>query len=233
MKLVIEIDDQIKNVQESIKVTKQNHGIIEGIYKMTVQEFIDCLNNATNDDAEDDMLETPVLPRNCIKFVWKNLKHQTAEVYIEVAKNQFDIHYYDNFLEQVGFPRMIFKYSLDKNKVKLSKIFAVKDDGRPITHDTPLYNFPFSHVSSSGGVCMGGNIFPDIQRMQQLETYHMLFIGSPFSNDYGAKTLSNYPLGQLFDHLVKKQFNDEWLLPYCNVTKEIISFGEYLNFKTI
>ncbi|MEX3623673.1 hypothetical protein [Viridibacillus arvi] len=239
MKYIVEITDQIQNFNEYITVTKKNGELIDGTYKMTLQEFLNSLNEAI--DLGDEMLETPILPNNCIKFVWKNINLNVAEVYIVVPKMRRDITFYQNPMKQVGFPKMIFKYTIENQKVSLSTIVALRNDG-PIHLDTPLYHFPFSHVSSEGDVCMGGNTFPNIQRIQQIESFHNLFLSSPFSSDYGAKTTTGKTINQLFDELANQDLDDDLLLPITKMvaepeTKSLIkkqtTLGEYFKFETI
>lgn len=233
MKYLIEITDEIENFNEYVTVTKKKGDIVEGIYKTTFDDFLNVLNNSV--ELNDEMLETPVLPDNCIKFVWKNLKRNIAEVYIVVPKCRRDITFYGNSIKQVGFPKMIFKYSVQDYNVTLSNILAIKND-EPIRINMPVYHFPFSHVSSQGTVCMGGNSFPRIERIQQLESFHNLFLSSPFSSDYGAKTITGKTVNQLFDELSNIDFNDDWLLPITSRENGIhtqATIGDYYKLQTI
>lgn len=214
MKFLIEITDDISNFQEYVTVTKKNGELVEGVYKMTLADLLTELEDAT--DVSEDTIETPILPSNCIKHVWRNISKGISELYILVPKKRWDIMFFENQLEQVGFPRMIFKFRVERDKVGLSTIVAVKDDG-PITLNTPMYHFPFSHVNDNGHVCMGGNAFPKIDRVQQIETFHYLFLASPFTTDYGAKTLTGKPINMLFQDLIKSDFDDDWLYP---ITKQ-------------
>jgi Prokaryotic E2 family D len=236
MKFIIEIDDNIKNFNEYVTVTQKNGDIVEGVFKMTLNDLIAEIEDATV--REEELIETPVLPTNCIKFVWRDINRCIADIYILVPKQRWDITFFETPIPKVGFPRMIFKYSIERKKVHLKTIVAVKDDG-PIKKDTPVYHFPFSHVSHDGRVCMGGNTFPDIEEMQQISTFHHLFLGSPFTTDYGAKTTTGKTVNQLFDELSNKDFNDEWLLPILKSsyeqtsqpTKRVVTFGEYFHFE--
>lgn len=235
MKCTIEFEDNITDFNHTVTVTRRNGGIIESCGKMTIQDLIEALNNSI-EDVGDDMYETPILPQNALKFVWRNLRKEQTELYVEVASRQFDVKLYDRDYKQIGFPRMIFKYAITNHThVKLERIFAVKNDGKPITNDTPLYHFPYPHVGTDGSVCMGGNAFPKIKDYLQLATFHMLFIGSPFSGDYGAKTTLNLPISEVFPLGENKPFNDEWLVPRFKTVQENkipITFGEFAHFNS-
>ncbi|WP_121616767.1 hypothetical protein [Virgibacillus halodenitrificans] len=237
MKFLIELDDNIENFSEYVTVTKKNGDMVDGVYKMTLNDLLTEIEDATT--REDDLIETPILPNNCVKFVWRDITRGKADVYILVPKQRWNITFYESPISQVGFPRMIFKYSIDQKKVSLETIVAVKDNG-PIGKDTPLYHFPFSHVSSQGNVCMGGNVFPDIEEIQQVGTFHSLFLASPFTTDYGSKTVTGKTVNQLFDALKNKDLEDEWLLPITaptidantsQATKKVITLGEYFHFE--
>lgn len=237
MKFLIELDDDIKNFDEYVTVTKKNGDIVEGIYRMTLTDLLAEIEDATS--REEDIIETPILPKNCVKFVWRDKARGKADIYIVVPKQRWNITFFETPIPQVGFPRMVFKYSINRKKVNLSTIIALKDDG-PITKNTPIFHFPFSHVSNDGNVCMGGNIFPDIDEIQQVGTFHNLFISSPFSTDYGAKTLTGMSVNQLFDSLKNKDFDDDWLLPLTKTVteegtsqrvKKHITFSEYFHFE--
>lgn len=237
MKYVIEFDDDITDFSHTVLVTRKNGGIIESSGKMTLQDLIEALNDSIQ-DVGDDMYETPILPPNALKFVWQNMKKEIAELYVEVSSGQFDAKLYERDYKQIGFPRMILKYVISQNThVRLTHIFAVKNDGNPITNDTPLYHFPYPHVGTEGNVCMGGNQFPKIKDYRQLATFHMLFIGSPFSSDYGAKTTLNLPISEVFPLAENKPFNDEWLIPrfknqFDSNQKTAITFAEFLKFNS-
>lgn len=212
MKFLIEINDEIKNFNESVTVTKKNGDVVEGIYKMVLSELVEIMNDSAVRPM-DDMLETSILPKNCIKFVWRNIKKKEADIYIEVPKAQRDVIFHKTKINHVGFPRLIFKYAIHNQHVKLAAIVALKSTDA-IRHNTPIYMFPFSHVATDGSVCMGGNTFPKIERIQQVESFHNLFLNSPFNSDYGGKTTVKKSVNILFDELANKDFPDEWLLPF-------------------
>lgn len=235
MNYTIEFSDEISDFNHTVTVTTKNNGMVESVGKLTIQDLIEALNNSIQ-EVGDDMYETPILPQNTLKFIWRNMRKQIAEVFIEVPSGQFDAKLFEREYKQVGFPRMIFNYTVTGNSVRLSKILAVKNDGKLITHDTPLYQFPYPHVSTDGSVCMGGNAFPKIKDYRQLATFHMLFIGSPFSGDYGAKTMLNLPISEVFPQAENKPFNDDWLMPHfkraIGSDKKIqFTFGEFMKFQ--
>lgn len=218
---VIQVNSPIKSPKQTLaEMINPGNCLVEGVYKVTLQKFIDTLLNATE---ETERVETPLLPQNCIKHVKVGKAAACQEVYIEVPKANWDIIYHKQEFNQVGFPRMIFKYIIKGISVKLDRIVAVKEGGR-IKADTPLFHFPFAHVNSSGMVCMGTNRFPDITSIQQLEGFHSLFIGSPFQDDYGTRTSTKKSQREMFTDLRNKSFPDEWLLPINKTFNENFHF---------
>jgi hypothetical protein len=202
-------DNKEPNLQEMLKIEKR---LVEGNYKMLLKDFLSAVSKSVD---EGEIISTPLLPKNCLRHLWANRTSDKQEVYIEVPKQRWDITYHTHKFEQVGFPRMIFKYEADNGSVKLLTIVALKDNGS-IKEDTEIFHFPFSHVDTSGHVCMGGNSFPQIKSLQQISNFHVLFLSAPFGDDYGSKTTTKKGLRELFKELSNQDFNDEWLLTKKN-----------------
>lgn len=183
--------------------------MVDGHYKMTVSELIRVIaESGTTEEA----ISTPTLPQNCIRYGWINRAANEQAVYIEIPKQRWDITYHTQKFENVGFPRMIFKYLISGNKVKLSNVVAVRDKGL-IKDDSPLFVFPFSNVELNSKVCMGGNQLPDIESIVQISTFHSIFFAAPFGDCYGAKTTTGKTLRELFTTLSNNDFDDNWLMP--------------------
>jgi hypothetical protein len=214
MKFQITITDNLHSFNDYVEVVQTKDSGEKLVYQMTLLDLIHSLSSSS---AEYIKEESPNLPANCRKFVKKN-NGKEYDVYIEIPKQQWNVELNGNPFK-VGFPRLIFKWNLSKTsagkwKVSLSKIVAVKGTRR-ISADTPVYQFPYSNVDSNGNVCMGGNQWPEISDMAELETLHSVFFHSPFSNDWGAKTKLNKRLEELFgDIFNEKDFDDEVLVPY-------------------
>ncbi|QJX65053.1 hypothetical protein HLK66_25535 (plasmid) [Niallia circulans] len=212
---VLQITSDFNNTLESLdQMIKLNGRMIEGLYNITLPNLFSILQESIEDYIIDS--QTPILPKNCVKHVWINelAKHQL--VYIEVPKQQLDMRYGKTLFKQVGLPRLIFLYEVMEKKVKLKNIVAVKDS-KFLTKDTEVFLFPFSHVSLDGHVCMGGNTFPEIDDIYQLNSLHLLFLQAPFGEDYGAKTTTNLSVAELFKKYENKQFDDEILLPHSKI----------------
>lgn len=206
---------EVDTLQEMINI---NNRMVEGAYSMSLQDVLACFNEAASSRIES---ETPILPKNCVKQKWINKTKNHQLVYIEVPKQRFDMVYQETKIEQVGFPRLIFKYEINRQRVTLSNVYAVKDH-EFLKNETEIYYFPFSHVSTSGHVCMGMNSFPEISDIYKLSTFHLLFLNASFGEDYGAKTTLGLNVRDLFTKLSNQDFNDDWLLPNKDETLKTI-----------
>lgn len=207
---VLRLSDRFDGKTESLdKMVKIENRLIQDLYKMTLSDLIRILSESS---AGGENISTPILPQNCIKHVWVNRAAKQHEVYIEIPKRRWDITYHSQAFEKVGFPRMIFKYSVSDTKVILSNIVAVQEQVI-LTDETPLFLFPFSNVNTDTKVCMGGNELPPIKTLSQLSTFHNIFFAAPFGDDYGSKTSNGKTIRELFTVLKDNDFNDEWLVP--------------------
>ncbi|WP_066412910.1 hypothetical protein [Sutcliffiella cohnii] len=215
--------ENLHNFEDFVNVEQTDLGR-KKYYKMSLNDLVKILSNSTSTGK----VESPFLPRNCIKHV------KTAngyEVFVDIPKQKWMINYNDNMFE-VGFPRILIQYGCTFNtsktesvlySVEILRIFAIKGK-ESINGETPLYQFPYSHVESNGKVCMGGNKIRDIKNLSELDACHNIFFHSPFSHDWGAKTSLKQGIPELFASTFnQKDFDDEVLLP-CER-----SFNEFFN----
>lgn len=213
MQLSQRFDGKEENLEDLVKV---NNRMVNGHYKMTFAELLRVISES---GTTEELISTPLLPQHCIKHVWIHRAAQEQAVYIEIPKNRWDITYHNQRFENVGFPRMIFKYIVAGPTVKLSNIVAVKEKGF-IKDNTPLFVFPFSNVEEDSKVCMGGNQLPKVESIVQISTYHSIFFAAPFGDCYGAKTTTGKALRELFTSLSNNDFDDNWLMPCNELTLE-------------
>lgn len=204
--------EQLSNFDDFVEITEIDEGR-KTYYQMSLTNLLSLLSSS---DPTGQREESPILPRNCVKFVKSS---DGYEVFIDVPKKRWIINFEQNYVE-VGFPRLLFKYVLSQDEkgnrkysVIIDRIFALEGK-EPLQGDTPLYVFPYSHVQSDGEVCMGGNVLQGVNCLSELENYHLHFIQSPFGVDYGAKTTLDKSLAELIhDTFHEKDFDDKVLLP--------------------
>lgn len=225
-KVTISFDDNLKctNDYVSVCLTNQN-GIEIDSFRMTLDQAIFSIADNLIEEQPEMQIETssPVLPNNCISYgqsISVNTGKRSERFLIEVPKQQWDIYVYSTFFMNVGFPRLLFSYDipLNKNGKQIDRIgvYAVKDDGQPITEKTKLYKFPFSNVSN-GILCLGTNSNPTISSYSELTDLHKrFFFNTPFTSDHyanGNRNLSGAKdIRELAINLTEKEFPEEWLL---------------------
>ncbi|MBU8908080.1 prokaryotic E2 ligase family D protein [Desertibacillus haloalkaliphilus] len=219
---VVRIKDNLQQSNQYVEIEEQNqHGVSFDRYKMTLSDFVRAIQGSIEviEEEKGDTIPTPILPKNCIKHIWTNYNYDTQsgvqDVFIEIPKKRWDISCFDTRMMDVGFPKMVFRYRVDETMtVRFLWVVAVKDT--TLTPQTEVFHFPFSNVGSAGKVCMGGNIFPPIQDIQQLQTLHNYFFQVPFSSDHysAARNLSGIQdIREMFKSVQDKDFPDTWLQP--------------------
>lgn len=238
MKVQTLFDSAHENPIVEVKVVS-DAGVVLDEFKCTYDQYLSSLMDSTMRKLQKlnfdrtrslrpkqlyDRTETPALPRGCVKHVWLSRSQDIQLVFVEIPKRKWDISYFNKDLvyEQVGFPRMLFGYKLNGNRVVDLYCLALKGDQR-VTDDMQIYKFPFANVSN-GLVCMGGNKFPLVKDLTRLTTLHNLFFQAPSTGcSYNARNLSGFrKLDELYHELSNKDFPDEWLVP------KDVNFGTFV-----
>lgn len=71
----------------------------------------------------------------------------------------------------ISSPPLLFCFHVKQQRIEETWIFALKNinNKSSITDETPLYIYPFSHVTGYGDVCWGNTVLPDIISLEVLE----------------------------------------------------------------
>lgn len=220
MKWQFEISDCPRNSRYPVIATQiGDNGVRKGPFYLTINDLIQALESGTksfNFLAEDSISDrTPILPKGTIRYATNRTK-TVVVVSMEIDKKYWDIRYEDdkNFYT-LGFPRMIVQYTVNMSEGYLSnmKIFAVKDDKKPIIDTTPLFQFPFPNVHDNGSVCWGKNERIQVKSLVELERGFQWFVSAPFNEDLGVKTTLGIPNFRMYIEKFENQpFQDEWLI---------------------
>lgn len=120
----------------------------------------------------------------------------------------------------VGYPRLLFKFIVSKDKVSLY-VRAVKTS--VIRDNTELYYYPYTNTYANGKVCLGDYHYPPIKELRHLETYPDVFY-----------ELENLPhlyhyhisLGEMIELNKDREFDDSLLVP-CRQTYVEFVKGEF------
>lgn len=226
MRWQFEMSDVPKSTEFPIEAFQvMDNGIKRGPFYFSVEDMIRALEQAPENTFDADTLKgeetnTPTLPFGTIVYA-KNESGSRQRATMLLDKKQWEVRYGDeNEIFTIGFPRMILQYlvvpSNEKNyKITEMRIFAVKDDKKPITDETQLFTFPYPNVNKSNGiVCWGQNARLELDSLVELERSFRWFVSAPFNEDHGVRTsLGIQRFRVLLEKIRDKSFDDEWLLP--------------------
>lgn len=141
---------------------------------------------------------------------------------------------YEETRYDVCVPSLVFYFHVCEERVKQTKVFAIKDK-RP-TENSCLYRYPFGNVNSgTGNVCWGSNTLSKIKELKGVEKIMTLFIQSPCNNDlYNSENcvgVKDLPLRQLMEELkCKEMFPVEYLMP-IKKERKTVTLKELLTWK--
>ncbi|AQQ55333.1 hypothetical protein [Planococcus lenghuensis] len=225
MKLVFEMEDVPTNPNYPVRGFQYSDaGVRSGPNLLSIQQLIEMLEQ--RDPQADERRETrrkslsytPVLPTGTLMYASDD-EGTLEQLVFEIQSSTFDVLYKDEKIPiALPFPRMVVIVELDtigdQKKIDTMRVFAVENDGKPITADTPLYMFPYPNVmKSSGSVCWGQNSRLMVQSIQEVRSAFLLFFSSPFNEDHGVHTTHGIQsFRQLMGKIQDQPFNDEWLI---------------------
>lgn len=235
MRWQFEISDCPINANYPIVARQINDsGVERGPFYLTIDTLLTALkkepDNVLNaDELRGNEKSTPPLPFGTIRYS-ANETVTRERITVEIPKKLWEVRYGDeDTFYTIGFPRMVVQYlsiqSQDKKMINEMRIYAVEDNKKPITDDTPLYTFPYPNVGKSNGiVCWGQNQRLEIESLVELERGFLWFVSAPFNEDHGVRTTLGIPqFKKLLEVVENRQFNDDWLIPNKN------NFGELFN----
>lgn len=226
MRWQLEISDVPKNAVypiEAFQIGENN--VRRGPFYLKIEDVIEALQqNPENLHDADDLREkeqsTPCLPFGTIRYS-KNKTGTRQRVTMLLEKKIWEIRY-ENEEEffSIGFPKLVLQYLIvptNENRYRISemRIYAIEDNGKPVTDETPLFIFPYPNVGKSNGiVCWGQNERLEIQSLTELERAFRWFVAAPFNEDHGVRTTLGIPhFRALIERIKDKPFNDAWLMP--------------------
>ena len=234
MQWQFELTDKPINPEYPITAYQVNdNGAKKGPFYFSIPDLISALTAEPeyHYDAEKERakeISTPALPFGTIRYSVDESKTR-QRVTMEIPQKQWEIRYdqaNDNFYT-IGFPRMVIQFLVssigDGLRVDETRIYAVLNDGQPITDDTPLFHFPYTNVGKTNGiVCWGVNARLTATQLVELERMFGWFVAAPFGEDHGVRT--THGIGH-FQKLIKeienKSFDDGWLIPFNQTFGEL------------
>jgi hypothetical protein len=226
MRWQIDIADVPKNAEYPVEAFQiGDGGVKRGPFYLKVEDLITALQQTPDNVFDADSLKgeeyaTPPLPFGTIRYS-KNESGSRQRVTMLLDKKMWEVRYGDEKeIFSIGFPRMIVQYVVVSSNVKALKItemriYAVLDDKKPITNETPLFLFPFPNVNKGNGiVCWGQNERLELNTLVELERAFRWFVSAPFNEDLGVRVkLGDYRFRVLLEKIKEQTFNDDWLVP--------------------
>lgn len=140
---------------------------------------------------------------------------------------------YEETLYDVSIPSLVFQFSVTRERITMTKVYAMKDEVP--TDQSCLYRYPFGNVSTAGQVCWGTNKLPAIRSLKGLEEAMMLFIQSPCNSDYfKGKEYCNHAeisLRELFEKLKDEESYPEDYLVALKQGKKNMTLGDLVSWR--
>lgn len=182
-----EFEVNIRITDEGIDVVDKREDGTVAYKRVELQELLKVLD-LSSEKSEILTVDSKQLPKNCIRvFSHVSEKATSNGYFLYVEEGNFDITYYKDVFKDFHMPNLLFYFSINKNKIVKSKVFAVKDKIDEITDDTILYRYPFGNVFTGGNICWGTNVLPKITSPLQLKGIPYMFINSPTVDDLYPK----------------------------------------------
>lgn len=158
--------------------------------------------------------ETPWLPNHCIRYAIAN---GMQKVLIYVPATRRDIWLYDQKIEKLPFPDIVFGFVINGTAVYKKYVVVIKESF--IQPDTPLYRYPYSNVHGDGQACWSDT--PAIEDIWQINGLPNIFFTCPDNGDLyfgGVNKVSDKPYRQFVESMKGKEFFPKELLMPRNET---------------
>jgi len=172
-------------------------GVIE---KEVLPEKLHMLIDAAEANLSTVWREGPWLPKNCLRHATGN---GGQKVLIHVPSGLRDTWLFDQRIQNLPFPDLIFGFVLNGTAVSKKYVVAVKD--LFIQPNTQLYRYPYSNVYDDALACW--NDVPEIEELWQVNGLPTVFFGCPDNGHLyspNTQTMLNMSYRQLIETMQMK-----------------------------
>jgi hypothetical protein len=221
MKVVFdEIAVRIRPLTEEILIEERSNGLIS-VKRILPEELINLLKSGIQDDK---CVDSGFLPENCLSI---RVYDDKKDVALWRPAVPADVTYYNTLYERFPMPRLAFAFSLKPDGKTSSYRLAVIADEKP-SPDTRLFEYPFSNVYASSGICIGASNEMPVHKSPRTLSALPDFILSLPNNDHNFTAARNrLGLGYraLMEHLRDKDaayYYDKVLLPSKYTLRDFI-----------
>lgn len=166
------------------------------------------------------IFETPELPPNTVKYM--ALPDGDIILFMEHKECKHDINYHGTMFKNVPLPNLLFVFRFKptkNNKYNLLRksCYAIKNN---VYRDSALlYRFPFSHVSSDGGMCFFYQ--SEFEDLAQLSSFVHIWLSNEFTDHYYTQSGKNkwgWSLRRIFEETQGQPHFDYSKLEETNLT---------------
>lgn len=189
-----------------------------------IDTLIDILNRAVREVSTDEVIESPMLPVNTIKFDRSaNTNDYTLYMYREPVIDQIT---FESRSYVVGYPAIIYGFKVVNEVVSRVEVWAVKD--KVLTPETQIYHYPFFNVSQDGRMCIGTN---KITIEEPWQLHKMPDILKAMPSNLGLQNNNNSGLegDSILKAIENKPFPHDWLAPTNKTLKKVLKRGSNLS----
>lgn len=194
-----EIAVRIKPLTEEIWIEERRDGVTK-TKRILPNDLMNIFGGSTR---RDKYVDTGFLPENCVSV---KIYDKKKDVVLWNPALYADVTYFKTRFERFPLPRMVFAFWIDPNGVTSSYRLAVVADEKP-TPKTKLYEYPFSNVYKSGGICVGAsNSFPVHKQLRTLAALPNYILSLPNNDHLFSAANNRLRLGyrDLLEHLRDK-----------------------------
>lgn len=163
----------------------------------------------------DILYSSPLMPSfNGVHVLQHIIKNENTEIVVlQREARRSKVAFYDEVMEDVGMPSLIFAIYLTGGAIRTAKVMAVKD--KLIKEDTKLYRYPLTNVGDMGSICFGSNnlreFSVDESTFNNLHSFPNMFLMMPSTHDIRHQNKYKMDLKPLLNHLKGKDFDNEKL----------------------
>lgn len=190
--------------------------------EITLSAVADLFMEAMKDQEDTDLdnwFISPAFPPKTVAYK-QNRRSSSFVLAIDWGPDILPFQYENTLFQAVPFPRLLIALSGEKDQGKkeyrISRIFVTAVKGMdPITDNTRLYHYPFSHVAGTQ-MCYGINQLPRTKSLVEMQCIPRVVLTIPNgTHHYDESTnRSKKPLRELLENLDgKKSFPERYLAP--------------------
>lgn len=169
----------------------------------------------------DILYSSPLMPSfNGVHVLQHIIKNENTEIVVlQREARRSKVAFYDEVMEDVGMPSLIFAIYLTSGVIRAAKVMAVKD--KLIKEDTKLYRYPLTNVGDMGSICFGGNNLREYSvndgTFNNLHSFPNMFLMMPSTHEIRHQNNYKMELKPLLNHLKGKDFDNDKLFE-ANIT---------------